>query len=53
MPPLQALRLLSHVRKGEYAFRPEYYRCPPHPRFMDKQMSSAVGAIDYVRGSGN
>jgi hypothetical protein len=24
-----------------------------HPRFFDEQLGSAVGAIDYVRGSGN
>ena len=24
-----------------------------HPRFFDEQLSSAVGAIGYVRGSGN
>ena len=24
-----------------------------HPRFFDQQFGSAVGAIDYVRGSGN
>ena len=26
---------------------------PDHPRFFDEQFGSAVGAIDYVRGSGN
>ena len=26
---------------------------PPHPRFFDEQLGLAVGAIDYVRGSGN
>ena len=24
-----------------------------HPRFFDEQLDSAVGAIDYVRDSGN
>ena len=24
-----------------------------HPRFFDEQLSSVVGAIEYVRGSGN
>ena len=24
-----------------------------HPRFFDRQLGAAVGAIDYVRGSGN
>ena len=24
-----------------------------HPRFFDEQLGSAVGAIDYVKGSGN
>ena len=27
--------------------------CCLHPRFFDGQLGSAVGAIDYVRGSGN
>ena len=24
-----------------------------HPRFFDEQLGSAIGAIDYVRDSGN
>ena len=24
-----------------------------HPRFFDEQLGSAVGAVDYMRGSGN
>jgi len=26
---------------------------PPHPRFFDEHLDSAVGAIDYVNGSGD
>ena len=46
MTPLFHSAMWSHggVSPGEL---------PGHPRFFDEQSGSAVGAIDYVRGSGN
>ena len=42
-------RVDSYV--GELTFK--ISRSVYHPRFFDEQLGSAVGAIDYVRGSEN
>ena len=39
--------LSVRLRSGEEVLPPH------HPRFFDEQLSTAVGTIDYVRGSGN
>jgi hypothetical protein len=37
----------------DYGYSDSDHGCQPHPRFFDEQLGSAVGAIDYVGGSGS